>query len=114
MIRRPPRSKRTDTLSLHDALPICRAAIFIVADIITAYPFGAFAHRLDDLLQRLVALLLLPEDADVRARAGVLIDHAVGIAGRRVLLPAFGEGDGKAAFHIHIVARFGGDRKSVV
>src|SRR3546814_4991315 len=24
MIRRPPRSTRTDTLSLHDALPICR------------------------------------------------------------------------------------------
>src|SRR3546814_20554694 len=44
-----------------DVVPLAvigRAAIFIVADIITAYPFGAFAHRLDDLLQRLVALLL--------------------------------------------------------
>src|SRR3546814_12676258 len=64
--------------------------------------------RISDWSSDVCSSDLLPEDADVRARAGVLIDHAVGIAGRRVLLPAFGEGDGKAAFHIHIVARFGG------
>src|SRR3546814_20051830 len=31
MIRRPPRSTRTDTLSLHDALPICSASARVVA-----------------------------------------------------------------------------------
>ena len=83
---------------------IGRAAIFIVADKVAIDALGTAVERFDRLLQRLVALVLLPEDAHVGTRARVFVDDAIVIARALVHHPAFGKGDGKAAIQVHIIA----------